>query len=480
VCLGLILTLAPSLVAQTHPGPSPASQPPLTPQVAALLDQALAQAGQTRPGPSRVDALKAIASVFAKAGDNGRAANVLQAAAQAANDWDGARSPGLVEIADAQLKIGDRDGAVKTLADAFEAASKGDSLSSRSYRLAEVAEAQTRAGLPDSARTFEMALADVGRDNPQHEGSEYEHLLESMTRAGAIAKVKVLIGALPNAVEGEICWDRVAGAQAESGDSAGALETIKLILPGGSRDFLLREIAIAQVNHKDIAGARRTASQITRRWNITYVQAQIATAQGLAGDLAGAIAAIDKIDDPYYQTEAYADLCAQAVRKNDTDTARQLVHRMEQLADRNSLDEPRGWRLRSEAFASLGKCQALVGDNERCKRSFEIARDAANQGDDEDTFQGSAKARNMRDLAIAAAEAGQLDTAKSAAAAIRWSNKQVGAYRAIAASQSWRGDLAGALQWINSLDDESARAHALAGAASGLLDRAAAAWQPVQ
>jgi hypothetical protein len=202
--------------------------------------------------------------VQAEAGDFGGA---LQTANLAESGYH--RAPILHSIVRAQIKNGDRNGALATVKEAIETANKIDVADQRDGALAESAKAQAAAG------NIKGALQTAsGITNPY---IKFTFALQDIIRMQTIA-----------------------------GDKTGAIETLQEAVRIGNlinlptlKQSALQRTAIAQANVGDLRGALQTANSIGNRDLRTAALRAIASAQSASGDVKGSLELALSEREPY-------------------------------------------------------------------------------------------------------------------------------------------------------------------------------------
>ena len=257
--------------------------------LAAVEEEEIADAG------ARAEALARIAEAQASAGEAGEARNSLSRALAAAAEVDAAAYAGeswiktspedvafgeqarvLSLIARVQADMGDPAGARETFSRAGASADAIETGSTRSAALVEVAKMQIAAGaLPGARRT-------LGRANlAEHAWNLPSSWLLDLVRA-----------------------------QAEAGDAAGALVTVRTIFADEheSRRFqALAHVAAAQAAAGDDPGALVTSEEIESQHYRMKAMRHIGIARAQRGDVAGAWDAVRKIKDEIWLNSRLRD-----------------------------------------------------------------------------------------------------------------------------------------------------------------------------
>jgi len=163
----------------------------------------------------------------------------------------------------------------------------------------------------------------------------------------------------------------VAGAQAASGDVAGALQTIAEAREAalGIEDAFLRaralaDVAQAQTAAGDVAGAvqtfasaRETARGIEDADQRAQALAVVAEAQAAAGDVAGALQTARGIEEAYLRAWALAAVARAQAAAGDVPGALQTID--EALQTARGIESA---STRAFALAAVARAQAAAGD----------------------------------------------------------------------------------------------------------------------
>ncbi len=218
--------------------------------------------------------------------------NILQQARQAgASLPDDIGRAFMVHIWRAQLKAGDIDGALKTVA------MLGDGY--KFDALKEIAIAQGKAGDRASAsKTFQQTLRAAKADGgPFGYGGAEPAALRDI--AAAQVEMGDLAGALETAATvnsdySDMVWlagsvlHAIVDAQAKMGNIKGALSTAATIEDNVWKAYALKDVAVIQAEAGHIKEALRTAATIRRGYFKVKALKEIAIAQAKAGDRASA------------------------------------------------------------------------------------------------------------------------------------------------------------------------------------------------
>ncbi len=263
-----------------------------------FFDLAVEDAANIIDGYRRAIALGRVAWAQAEAGDESGARKTLERALQAGGQGMDIYSAGatiasladvdpfvLIQIAGAQMKVEDANGARKTLDRAWQLVSEDTSPSQVKW-LFNVASAQNAAGDTEGARrSIDMARQriksagddDLAQDLVHHiPADQLETLLEI-----AAARNPRDIEAKRNLVY------HVAMRQAQTGETRRSLHHAGMIDRVSRRDAVLMEIASAQARAGRYAAAIETAVSIRDANKRIRALAEIARAQAQSGDLTG-------------------------------------------------------------------------------------------------------------------------------------------------------------------------------------------------
>jgi hypothetical protein len=213
-----------------------------------------------------------------KMGDAAEASRMAGAIGKTERNW---KCRILTVIAEAHAEIGDPANR-KAWDEALRAAETG---SEKLPVLLKIADAQMKAGDREAAlRTLEQALVAERSIKPEELPGRWN------------------FGGSRDFVEAEI-----ATARADAGDIAGAIRLANTIKHVQVQGDALARIAKAQAASGDIKGALETAGtirppdpaqgSITHLWDESDALREIAAAQARAGDVAGALATADRLGD---------------------------------------------------------------------------------------------------------------------------------------------------------------------------------------
>jgi len=269
-----------------------------------------------------------IANFQADKGDKVEANEVLQKAlSEVAVMSDSNRMIQLPEIAEVQIKLGDKEGATKSILQAKEITKTiMANPQQKIFWLIRIAKSEINAGVRNEAsQDIRQALQITGTLKTETERVNFiTNVAAGQADAGDIegailtaesVNVNYESNALMNLVFNrtmakdyngalritKFMDDRkdwtlgyIASRQAEAGDLQGAMMTTRDIHIKDNRQSALIAIAIAQANAGDPTGALQTMAQVTDNYFQAWVLRQIAAAQVKAGDKRGAIKTLDK------------------------------------------------------------------------------------------------------------------------------------------------------------------------------------------
>jgi len=264
----------------------------------AFFDLAVADAGTITDGYRRAVALGKVAWAQAEAGDESGARKTLDRALRAGGNGMDVYSAGatiasmadvdpyvLFQIAGAQMKVGDLNGARKTLDRAYQSVSEDASRLQVKW-LFNIASAQNAAGNAGGARrAIELAtrrLMSAGDDELaqslvyQIAADQLETMLEI-----AVSRNPADIESKKNLVY------HVAMRQAQKGETRRSLHNAGMIDRVSRRDAVLKEIVSAQARAGQFTEATETAVSIRDSNKRIRALAEIGRTQAQSGDLSG-------------------------------------------------------------------------------------------------------------------------------------------------------------------------------------------------
>ncbi len=323
-----------------------------------------------------------------------------------------------------------------------------------------IAAAQAKAGDATGARKSleEATAAAVGILQEDKRTSADTDIMLALAECGQVAKAKAMAATIRDAARMAAAYSRIARAEANRGDKAGARQTLELAKSSATRISeewyrLLADvdIAIGQAEAGDVAAAKAIAENLTMPAAKGSAYRAIAKAQAKLGDLAAAKASAALIDDgPLGRLErafAYTDIAEVQAEAGDAAGANATV----------TLVDGEGWRVM--AFTRIAVALIRAGDKVKALHTIELLKASA------------AKINSPFDscvayLSIAEAQASggdvananeSLALARRIAAGVDREREKVSVYPHIALVQARTGDLAGAKATAAQITDESAR-----------------------
>lgn len=268
-----------------------------------FFDLAVEDAGTINDGYRRAIALGKAAWAQAEAGEEADARKTLDRALRAGGQGMDIYSAGatiasladvephvLIQIAGAQMKVEDLNGARKTLDRAWKSVSE-DASTSQVKWLFNIASAQNAAGDAEGAsRTI-----DAARKRLMSAGSD--ELAQKLVNHIAADQLETLLGIAVARNPGDFEGKRnliyhVAMRQAQTGETRRSLHHAGMIDRVSRRDAVLMEIANAQARAGRLTAATETAVSIRDSNKRIRALAEIARAQAQSGDLAGSRATL--------------------------------------------------------------------------------------------------------------------------------------------------------------------------------------------
>lgn len=236
-------------------------------------------------------------------------------------DW---KATVLATVARAQIKAGDRRGALQTLEQALQAATHLRKDSRRASALEEIASAQAEAGDILGALTTVQQVP---------EAQKYHYVLHSdlmtqLAEAGDVKGALQIAAEIGNATVRDSAWQEIAAAQAKAGEMREAMQTADHIRGETEKANALRMIGAVQWSAGDHAGATKTFEQVLRtathiqkpvdKWNTL---SEIAEAQAETRDYRGAVQTADTILDEPAKDRALSAIAMIQVKAGDNERA---------------------------------------------------------------------------------------------------------------------------------------------------------------
>ena len=262
----------------------------------AFFDLAVEDAGSITDGYRRAIALGKVAWAQAEAGVETAARTTLDRALQAGGRGMDVRSAGatiasfadvdpyvFIQIAVAQMKVEDSNGARKTLDRVFQSVSE-DISPSRVKWLFNIASAQTAAGDADGARrTIDAAAHRLRSANDDDLPQNLVYHIEP-DQLEALLGIAALLNPGDTEAKRDLVY-HVAMRQAQTGDIQRSLHHASMIDGVSRRDAVYREIVTAQAGAKRFKAATATVRSIKNSNKRIRALAEIAQAQAQSGDV---------------------------------------------------------------------------------------------------------------------------------------------------------------------------------------------------
>jgi len=435
---------------------------------AGRFDDALETASLIADAYLKASAWRQIAVAQARAGDRATSGKLLDKVLEAVGAFKNvpsSRVDALIATAEAQARIGDASGALKTAGLIGDLRGKAEAL--RAIALVQVKDRDIMGALETAA-----AIADVraqaealrGIAAVRAEAGDREGALQT---ASAIKDPRLMAGAL----------GKIAVAAAVARDRTGSRDVLKQALDvamtvpvEGEKADALGGIALAHVEAGDVAGALKTAAMIERVFStkplpdaaVTVASEAlraIAVAQARRGDRRGALQTVERIGNPYMQASALAEIAVVQASAGDRMAAGGTLRRATQVAS-----AVREWSAKAPALLAIAQAYARVGDRATAVQTFRQARQAVRASDDE-RYRDDA----LMDLAMVQAGSGDFGGAVETADGIRDVFARAHAWRVVAAVQGGSGNRESVRLWLASEGASVKKAYALLGLAEGLL-----------
>ncbi len=382
----------------------------------------------------------------------------------------------LVGKAKIQLKSGDIEGTLKTLALALKVGDimeEGDR-KSHVYRevtevYIEIAKIQLKAGdIEGTLKTLALALK-VG--DIMEEGDEKSHVYREVTevyieieklqiKAGDIEAVKKTLELTQKAAElikGDDSKDliewHIADIQLDiikelikSNDNASVqkilvsvMKTIDLMPESWSKAYYLGLVVNYLVKINDFAAAQKTVGLITEAELKTSAQKTIAVAHAQAGDITGAQTIVDLIQDTLYKFFTEIDIAEIQIKDGDIPGAKKTI-----LIAQNYAHLIKDSSAKSNAMTAIAGAQIKAGDITGSTSTLLFAKDLADHISD--SFKKSIAFLWIAEVQIKTGDLIQakasISSAKKAAESIQDLDRRIGAQTTIAETQVKAGDMA--------------------------------------
>ena len=236
----------------------------------------------------------------------------------------------LIQIAGAQLKVEDLNGARKTLERAYQSVNQ-DASPSQVKRLFDIASAQNAAGDSDGARrTIDAAARRLRSDS---DGDLAQNLVYHIAADQMETLLEIAASINPDDIEAKrnLVY-HVAMRQAQTGEINRSLRNARIIDHVSRRDAVFREIVSAQGRAGRFAAATETTVSITDSNKRIRALAEIARAQAQAGEavsaastLRKAVAALSGSGGAGTTAWTYTDLASAQVAAGRIEDARQTL-----------------------------------------------------------------------------------------------------------------------------------------------------------
>jgi len=300
-----------------------------------------------------------------------QAREILRQAFQAATEIQGFPRA-LRNIAEAQVKVGDRAAATITLQRALAAAARIKETWPKAMALWSIAAVQAQAGEFDRAlQTAALIEEPLGKAGAQAD------IAIAQARAGDVVGAIQTAEAIKDNRLRAKALAGIASAQAQAKEAAAARGTIQRALQAAAsiehpfpREDALRDIAKAQAQAGDVRGALHTAGTITSDVKKTWAFEEIGLVQIQTRDVEGAMqtaAAIQGADD--IQVKLLVAIAMVQAEVGDRAAAAATVRRASLIAaDLSDNDYHKAY-----ALIDVGSAQARIGDRAAASATFRQA-----------------------------------------------------------------------------------------------------------
>ena len=414
----------------------------------------------------RTGAWRQIAVAWARAGERATAGKLLDKVLQEVATFKNVhliRVEALIAPAEAQAKIGNVPGALKTAVSVGNLRGKAEAL--RNIALVQAKGGDLKGAL-ETAETIAdekikaQALRSIAA--ARAEAGDREGALQTAAgirdpylRAGAFRKI---------AVSAPILRDR-----ADARDILRqALDAAMTIQGENEKADALGGITLAYVEAGDLPGAARTAAMIEGVFSAkplpdvavtTKAEAlrAIAVAQARVGDSQGALQTVGSMANPYMQASALAEIAVIQAGRGDRIAAGATLRKAAQVAS-----AIREIFSKGPALLGVAQAQARVGDRAAAAKTFRLARQTVRVSDDE-----RYKTDALMDLAMVQSGVGDFSGAVETADGIQDVYAKAHAWRVIATAQG--GNREQMLSWLAKDGSPVKKAYAFLGMAEGLL-----------
>ena len=395
--------------------------------------------------------------------------------AAATGHLDAEATKALMAAADAAAEMAakksfSRDAAMETLSKAWRAAERLYDDYGRANAFVGLVEAQMAVGDDNGARrSVDEARAALNRLD-DHWG--HNLMLERVSRAqaatGDIHGATVTAWTITNEDNLVSALAGIAEAQAEAGKAGDAARTIAEATSIASRigrefdrSAALLDVAKAQVEIGDIRSALATAEKIVplnglfgvfALTAIMRAQVEIGDSLGAENSVSKAIQAASRIAEEDDRTSAFTRIAGLQVEASDAMGAANSISKAIQAASRIAEEDDR-----TSAFTRIAGLQVEAGDSRGAAHSISKALELV-QG----IAYQDARGWSLRNIAYVQAEAGDISGALVTIQNIADQAKRHGPLAAIAEAQARAGDISGASTTTHRIQNASVRAESFA------------------
>lgn len=276
------------------------------------------------------------------------------------------------------------------------------------------------------------ALTAVNKiDDVRGKAQMLDQIAAAQAQTGDIAGAKQTVQAIgqgasnTGADDGTGSWKNdayaaIAGAQAGRGDVNGAFATVKVIDDDDAKSLAFQNIAQALAKRGDLSAANAYASRLSGTCR-ARADASIAEARAAAGDFTGAKDLAKTLDDGTEQALALASISEIQAKSGDAAGALETAHLARDAAGQvyDYLSRP--------VYGAVARAEVKAGDLEGALALRKV----------DNSF-------ITREIAIARAQMGDISGAKESLGQVSNSMDQACANAGIAAAQSKAGDSSGA------------------------------------
>jgi tetratricopeptide (TPR) repeat protein len=411
----------------------------------------------------RAGELGRLAALQARLGDISGA----QATAAGIADYPFDHARALRGVVSAQLSAGDITSALTT-------ATSIEDLVARSVAHAEIGQAQARLGDREGAlRSFRSACS-VARQWEEKASFDYAWPLrecvpvfEMMASAGFVAEAEASAGRFGEPSRTNVL-SRIALLQIGAGDYEGAWTTVAQMGAGDSsvvrpmaweryREMVGDRVGVAEAEAKaearQFAGATSIAHAVRNVETRGRALRSIADAQARAGDVEAATLIARDIVSNRYRAQAYCGIAAVQAQAQGMSNAQATFESAKEAASRITTDP----NDKACAYREIAEAQAGAGDISSAQATFESAKEAASRI----TTDPNHKACAYREIVEAQARAGDIAGAVVTAKAIQSNEYQSSqAYRTILESLLAANRVGDAMTVLGKVTDRGEKAKA--------------------